>query len=393
MTAERAPIANVPLMRRLISLLTVLALGIAPEFSLADERAHRRQLDALQKQISTVQEAINNRRGEHRREQQALQEIEQAVATVHRNIAELEARNRQLFAELETLSEREAELFGAIAEQREHIGRDLANAYRLGRDEPLKLMLNLEDPHELSRSMRYYDYFLDARQQRIERFNDTLNELAEVRTSMGDRQQALEEQRQQMAAEESRLREQLALRQQTLASLQSDIAQHDGQLSELRTQQEELERLIRTIQEAITRLSPTEEQQPFAQRRGKLAWPTEGELRQPFGSRRSANMNWDGWLIQAEEGKPVRAVHGGRVVFSDYLRGHGLLIIVDHGDAYLSLYAHNQVLLKEIGEWIHAGEAIGRVGNSGGLERASLYFELRHRGRPTNPAPWFGPQS
>lgn len=384
---------SILLLRLRVLLLAALALGLMPGLSLADEREHRRQLDALQKQIRSVQETITNRRGEHRSEQRALQEIEQAVAAVHRNIAQLEARNQQLFGELETLSQREAELFAAIAEQREHIGKDLANAYRLGREEPLKLMLNLEDPHELSRSMRYYDYFLDARQQRIERFNDTLSELTDVRASMGERQHALEEQRQQMASEETRLREQLALRQQTLETLQSEIAQHDGQLTELQTQQEELERLIRTIQEAITRLSPSEEQQPFAQRRGKLTWPTEGELKQRFGSRRSTNMNWDGWLIQAEEGKPVRAVHGGRVVFSDYLRGHGLLIIIDHGDAYLSLYAHNQVLLKEIGEWIHAGEAIGRVGNSGGLERASLYFELRHRGRPTNPAPWFGPQS
>lgn len=379
-------------MRPLTLLLVAVALAFTSAPTLADEREHRRQLDTLQKQIRSVQEIINNRRGEHRRQQRALQEIEQAVAAVHRNIARLEARNRELFGELESLSQREAELFSAIAKQREHIGRDLANAYRLGREEPLKLLLNLEDPHELSRSMRYYDYFLDARRQRIERFQGTLNELAEVRNAMGERQRALEEQRQHMAEEESQLREQLVLRQQTLESLQSEIARHDGELTELQTQQEELERLIRTIQEAITRLSPTEEQQPFVQRRGKLPWPTEGELKHRFGNRRSASLNWDGWLIRAEEGKPVRAVHGGRVVFSDYLRGHGLLIIIDHGHEYLSLYAHNQVLLKEIGEWIHAGEVVARVGNSGGLEHSSLYFELRHRGKPTNPAPWFAPQ-
>lgn len=379
-------------MRPLTLLLVAVALAFTSAPTLADEREHRRQLDALQKQIRSVQEIINNRRGEHRRQQRALQEIEQAVAAVHRNIARLEARNRELFGELESLSQREAELFSAIAKQREHIGRDLANAYRLGREEPLKLLLNLEDPHELSRSMRYYDYFLDARRQRIERFHGTLDELAEVRNSMGERQRALEEQRQRMADEESQLREQLVLRQRTLESLQSEIVRHDGELTELQTQQEELERLIRTIQEAITRLSPTEEQQPFVQRRGKLPWPTEGELKHRFGNRRSASLNWDGWLIRAEEGKPVRAVHGGRVVFSDYLRGHGLLIIIDHGHEYLSLYAHNQVLLKEIGEWIHAGEVVARVGNSGGLEQASLYFELRHRGKPTNPAPWFAPQ-
>lgn len=384
-----------PVTRRIVPLLAALALCLMPGLSSAnsaDEREHRRQLESVQKQIRSVQQAINNRRGEHRSQQQALQEIEQAVAGVHRNIDQLEQRNQQLTEELEALSRRESELFSAIAAQREHIARDLASAYRLGREEPLKLMLNLEDPHELSRALRYYDYFLDARQQRVARFQSTLGELNDVRASIAGRQQALDEQREQMAAEESRLREQLALRQQALQALQEDLDRQDGQLTELQKQQEELERLIRTIQEAITRLSPTEEQQPFAQRRGKLNWPTKGELKHRFGNRRGASLNWDGWLIQAEEGSPVRAVHGGRVVFSDYLRGHGLLIIVDHGSEYLSLYAHNQVLLKEIGDWVSAGEAVARVGNSGGLERASLYFELRHRGRPTNPAPWFLPQ-
>lgn len=379
-------------MRRPTLLLAALTLGLLAAPGQADEREHRRQLDALQQQVRKVQETITSRRGEHRRQQQALQEIEQAVATVHRNIAQLEARNQELFAELETLALRETDLFAEIARQREHIGKDLANAYRLGREEPLKLMLNLEDPHSLSRSMRYYDYFLEARQQRIERFHDTLNELSDVRNSMGERQQALEEQRRQMAREESNLRQQLGLRQQALAELQTEITQHDGQLTELQTRQAELEQLIRTIQEAITRLSPSEEQQPFVQRRGKLAWPTEGQLVQRFGNRRSVSLNWNGWLIQADEGTPVRTIHGGRVVFSDYLRGHGLLIIVDHGNEYLSLYAHNQVLLKEIGDWLHAGEMVARVGNSGGLERSSLYFELRHRGKPTNPAPWFAPR-
>lgn len=383
-------------MRRTALLPAILALGLLPgvgSANSADERQHQHQLESVQKQIRNVQQAINSRRGEHRRQQQALQGIEQAVANVHRNIDQLEQRNQQLTAELEVLSQRESELFSAIAAQREHIARDLASAYRLGREESLKLMLNLEDPHELSRALRYYDYFLDARQQRVARFQESIDELDDVRSSIAERQGALDEQRDQMAAEESSLREQLSLRQQALQSLQDDIERQGGQLSELQTQQVELERLIRTIQEAITRLSPTEEQQPFAQRRGKLDWPAKGKLKHRFGNRRSASLNWEGWLIQADEGSPVRSVHGGRVVFSDYLRGHGLLIIVDHGSEYLSLYAHNQVLLKEIGDWVSAGEVVARIGNSGGLEHSSLYFELRHRGKPTNPSPWFRSQN
>ncbi len=375
--------------RRLLSTLAVLVLWVNPTAHADDAREHQRQLDAVQQQIRSVQQAINNRRGEHRRQQRALQETEEAVAAVHRNMDRLEDRNRELGSELEALADRESSLFTAIARQRERIAQDLASAYRLGREETLKLILNLEDPHELSRALRYYDYFLEARQERIDRFQDTLAELDEVRASISDRQQALDDQRLKVAAEEARLREQLALRQQALEDLNRQLARDDGELSQLQSQQQELERLIRTIQEAITRLSPAEEQQPFPQRRGQLEWPAKGDLQHRFGNRRSASLNWDGWLIRSEEGSPVRAVHGGRVVFADYLRGHGLLIIIDHGSQYLSLYAHNQVLLKEIGDWVSAGEVLARVGNSGGLDQASLYFELRHRGQPTNPAPWF----
>jgi septal ring factor EnvC (AmiA/AmiB activator) len=111
---------------------------------------------------------------------------------------------------------------------------------------------------------------------------------------------------------------------------------------------------------------------------------------QSYGSFRAQSLKWTGWLISASEGSPVTAVHTGRVAFSDYLRGHGLMLIVDHGDGYLSLYAHNRELLKQVGDWVQAGDRIALAGNSGGLTDSALYFEIRHNGRPQDPKAWLG---
>lgn len=124
-----------------------------------------------------------------------------------------------------------------------------------------------------------------------------------------------------------------------------------------------------------------------------MPWPVQGKIRNFFGQRRNADLHWSGWLLGARQATEVAAVHYGRVVFADYLRGHGLLLIIDHGEGYLSLYAHNQVLLKDIGNWVSTGEIIARVGNTGGLESSALYFEIRHRGKAVDPKPWLGPKA
>jgi septal ring factor EnvC (AmiA/AmiB activator) len=130
------------------------------------------------------------------------------------------------------------------------------------------------------------------------------------------------------------------------------------------------------------------QQQSFAQRKGKMLWPTQGKLLHQFGDNRQGSVTWDGLRIQAESGTPVRAIHGGRVMYADTLRGQGLLIVLDHGDGYMSLYAHNDALLREAGEWVQPSDVIARAGNSGGEKESALYFEIRKNGNPIDPLPW-----
>jgi murein hydrolase activator len=188
-----------------------------------------------------------------------------------------------------------------------------------------------------------------------------------------------------------RLSNQQQQRLKTLAKLNTSIRNKDQQLKKLHKDRNHLERLFKEVSNVIItdNHQTAVNQQPFNKLRGKLPWPTIGRVSHKFGSSRNVgNLRWNGVMIKAQQGADVRAIHAGRVIFSDYLRGHGLLLIIDHGDDYMSLYAHNQTLFKDTGEIVVAGEVIANVGNSGGLSSAALYFEIRHRGKPTNPAHW-----
>ena len=163
----------------------------------------------------------------------------------------------------------------------------------------------------------------------------------------------------------------------------------DDALKQLQLDQVELQRVLDMIEEALVNLELPDEYRAFGELRGDMPWPLQGKRRNRFGqSRNSGNLRWQGVTIAAPEGSTVQAIHHGRVVYADWLRGSGLLLILAHGDGYMSLYAHNQTLLREVGEWVSAGSAIATVGDSGGQQSAALYFEIRHNGKPQNPTRW-----
>jgi len=163
------------------------------------------------------------------------------------------------------------------------------------------------------------------------------------------------------------------------------------ELERLKEQQGGLEKLVRELRRALERAPkfPTDSKDAFAKLRGRLTWPVAGRLAASYGQTRAGGVKWDGMLLTGAQGSPVRAVYHGRVVYADWLSGLGLLIIVDHGDGYLSLYGHNERLYKDVGERVTAGDTIATLGDSGGRPRPELYFEIRKGGRPVDPRPWF----
>jgi septal ring factor EnvC (AmiA/AmiB activator) len=178
-------------------------------------------------------------------------------------------------------------------------------------------------------------------------------------------------------------------REKNLAKINYRIKDKDQLLKKLNSDRQELEELIDAVEQTIANISIPSDYRPFAQLKGKLPWPISGKPSNRFGSSRSGSkLRWQGINIPSNPGTNIKAIHHGRVVFADWLRGSGLLLIIDHGDGYMSLYAHSQSLLSETGDWVGTGETIATAGNSGGQQQTGLYFEIRHNGKPSNPHKW-----
>jgi septal ring factor EnvC (AmiA/AmiB activator) len=279
----------------------------------------------------------------------------------------------------------------ALAQDRAALAGQLRAASMIGRQEPIKLLLNQRDPGQTGRVLVYYQYFGRARASQIAAIDAHLAEIDELDAQLAAEEQRLLALEAQQRGEVSRLQSARERRGRALVSLEAESKNRAKELERLKDQQGGLEKLVRELRRALERIDkfPTDSKDAFAKLRGKLAWPVAGKLVASFGQTRAGGMKWDGVLLAGAQGTPVRAVYHGRVVYADYLAGLGLLAIVDHGDGYLSLYGHNERLFKEVGERVTAGDTIATVGDSGGRSTPALYFEIRKAGKPVDPRPWF----
>lgn len=353
-----------------------------------DKEEEQKKLEVLKSRIKTLQQELQDR--DHNRDQQsqALRNTEVSAGNLRKQIHTTEQQLKTLQQQLAELDQRRGVLQQSKKDQEKLIGQHINAAYRLGREEHIKLLLNEQEPARFNRLLKYHDYFLQARADKVKTYLDTMAELAEVESATAEKEQQQLAHRDRLKNNQRDLNHQIQQRKLTLSKLDKAISNDRQRLDKLERERKALEQVIKTLEQTIAELALPNNTEPFARRQGKLDWPVKGRLKQRFGSPRKADIRWNGWLLSARAGSPVQAVHHGRVVFSDYLRGHGLLLIIDHGDGYMSLYAHNQVLLKDTGDWVQTGETIARVGNSGGLSDSALYFEIRKNSRPRNPSKW-----
>lgn len=237
--------------------------------------------------------------------------------------------------------------------------------------------------------MKYLQYLNTARVQEINAYTKTLAELERLKPTITNEQQRLQQTRNSLNSEFSQLRGEQTNRELALKAINKAISSKDKELANRKAERKRLEQLLVAVEQAVANLALPPEYREFSERRGKMRWPVKGVISNSYGSRKTTGgLRWQGVSLKAAEGSPIRSIHNGRVVFADWFKGQGLLLIVDHGDGYMSLYAHNQSLLRETGDWIKAGEPIATVGSSGGLTQPSLYFEIRHKGKPVNPGHW-----
>ena len=383
------------MLKRLAAKLSVTLTALALSAVLVSPllaKGEQAKLETLSSEISQLQKKLRITRTERDKSAARLRAIELQSAETRRGVLKLDKEIRLLGTELSKLYSQQKQLDDQRHRQAGQVAQELSAAYRLGREEPLKVLLNMENPEEIGRTLKYYEHIVKARSKILEDYQSTIRELDTVEQALLSKQNALADKKGQLLAIQQTLSNEKKQRSALLQGSRQQIKSKEGRITSLNLERKQLESIISALQKHLQNLK-IPDNQPFSQRRGKLPWPVKGRVGHSFGSARGSHLKWHGWLLNARDASPVKAIHHGRVVFSDYLRGQGLLVIVDHGDNYLSLYAHNQVLLKETGDWVHPGEVIAKVGNTGGLERSALYFEIRRKGKAIDPKRWLKPRA
>ena len=369
-------------------LATAMMLSLS-SLSVADDKQQAR-LDDLKRSITSLEKKLIASDKEKDSLQSELKKVEIEASQINRNLRQLRKKITGVENKLTGLSQQETELQNDIALQSGAIVDQISAAYKLGNQEPIKLLLNQEDPQKIARVFKYYGYFLQARTEKIQRYMADVNKLSEVIEDINRQKLELTKSRALLETGQEKLRGRVAKRSGTLSALQASLRTDKKKLGSLQKERGKLEEILSAVEEAVTDMKLPKNYQPFVSRKGKLKWPLKGRVAHSYGSPRSGELRWEGWLISAKAGAAVNAVHNGRVVFSNYLRGFGLLIILDHGDGYMTLYAHNQELLKDTGDWVQSSETLARAGDTGGLSKPALYFEIRKQGKPADPKSWLG---
>jgi septal ring factor EnvC (AmiA/AmiB activator) len=353
-----------------------------------DRRESEAELAAVRKEIKALQDRIareTTRRDAGARELRAV-EVEIAAAT--RKLAEVRGDLKAQETARRDLDRRSERASRSLAAEKDSLARQVRSSYMAGREELTKLLLSQESPASLGRMLVYFDYYNRARSQRIAAVAGDLAQLEELDAATARVEAELATLEAAQTREVAALEKSRDERRALVAKLDASVRDGAAAVAKLRAEEQRLADLVQRLSELMAGF-PVDIDEPFAQSKGKLAWPVQGRIAGDYGQARGAGpVKWNGVLLEAAAGTPVRAVHRGRVAFADWLQGLGLLVIVDHGGGYMSLYGHNEALLKESGDWVEPGEPIAQVGDTGGQSRSGLYFEIRSNGEPVNPNAW-----
>jgi murein hydrolase activator len=348
-----------------------------------------KKLQALESEIGKFKEVLEKTHGEKSSLEDNLEYNEKNISDLLKKIQKIESDLTKGEDRIGRLSDEQKELHLAKSEQQQYIANQIQAAYKIGNQQYLKVLLNQEDPNQISRMLTYYDYFNRARADQVHAYSRTIKQLQNVANLIDLENKTLTDNRARLEVERADLIMAQREKRVVLVALKKEISNTGMEIDKLVTDRQQLEQLIQRIHTGVSNLPAPEDVVPFKSLKGQLLLPVAGRISHGYGNRRNAGkLRWSGVLINAAEGEPVYAVHYGRVVFSDWLRGFGLLLIINHGEGYMSLYGHNQVLYRETGDWVTAGETIAAVGDSGGQNNPGLYFEIRVAGKTADPQLW-----
>ncbi|MGH8709955.1 MAG: murein hydrolase activator EnvC family protein [Burkholderiales bacterium] len=354
----------------------------------------RSRIEGLQKELADAEESKSDAAD-------SLRESERAISEANRKLYDLNRQQREINASLASLQSQSGQTDSGMRTQQALLEKLLYQLYLGQQLDYLALLLNGQDPNQVARQLYYYSYISRARADFIAKLRENLNELNILTSQTRVKSNELKEIQTEQAAQKRLLEKEKLTHQQVLASVSRQISQQQREIGTLQRNERRLTRLVEKLAKILSEKKPPPklsnyqlpdsslDANPFQQLKGKLSLPVKGELANRFGSPRTdSGLTWKGLFILSPSGQEVRAISAGQVVFADWLRGFGNLIILDHGTGYMSLYGNNETLYKQVGDYIRGGDTIATVGNSGGNVESGLYFEMRHQGKPIDPLTW-----
>lgn len=381
---------------RLISLLllSILLTGTACA-------SQQEELENLRQRISQMQSEIAKTSESKTEAADALRESERAISDSNRRIAQLAEQQRDADFKLNELQIHQQQLRQHLSWQQTLLSKLLYQQYLGGKHEYLKLLLDNQDPNKAARDLQYFRYIARSRAARLESIRNDISSLNSVSEKAREQSEQLSKLRSEQDAQKEKLKQDQYQRQQVLGRVSKQLNEQRHEISRLQHDENRLSKLVTRIAQMLAKPKSKSlfrndnlpdnrfDGKPFEQLQGKLTLPVRGDIANKFGTTRpDSTVLWKGIFIRTASGQPVKAIAAGRVVFADWLRGFGNLLIVDHGNAYMSLYGNNETLYKQVGDELRGGDTIATVGNSGGNRDSGLYFELRHESMPLDPMKW-----
>ena len=386
-----------PLSSVLCLLFSVFCL-LSSDFCSADEQE---KLENLRKRISAMQREMDKTSESKSEAADALRESERGISDSNRKLAELARQLQTADKKLNELQTQEQQLGNDLEIQQTQLGKLLYQQYLGGKQEYLKLLLNNQNPNQASRDLQYYEYITRSRATWLSTLRNSLEALNTVSTATRKQQEELKSLRAEQSSQKKTLEKEQRARQQALGKISQQLRLQRREINRLQRDENRLAQLVEELTKMLAQPKTSTlfrndnlpdnrfDGSPFDQLKGKLTLPVKGEVTNRFGAPRpDSTVLWKGLFLRTSAGQAVKAIAAGRVVFADWLRGFGNLLIVDHGKGYMSLYGNNETLYKQVGDVLRGGDTVAAVGNSGGNENSGLYFELRHESKPLDPMKW-----
>lgn len=359
------------------------------------------ELNNLRKRILDLQQDMEKTSESKSEVTDALRDSERAISDSNRKLAELAQQQNEAGRTLVQLQQQERKLGKDIQGQQKMLEKLLYQQYLGGKQEYLRLLLNNRDPNQVAREMQYYEYIARDRSAWLHTLRTNLDQLRTVTAQAKQKSTEIASLQAAQNSQKQILEKDKRSHQQVFNKIALQLKQQRREIGRLQRDENRLARLVDKISRMLAQPKnkslfnnnnlPDDrfDGSPFEKLKGKLALPVKGEVSNKYGNTRpDSTVLWKGLFLRAATNQPVKAVAAGRVVFADWLRGFGNLLIVDHGKGYMSLYGNNETLYKQVGDVLHGGDTIAAVGNTGGNEESGLYFELRHEGQPMDPMQW-----